>query len=243
MIVQYTIVSASALAWFEWSIIFFQECNVIWARKWSLVTCFYACARFSSLLVVVPASASLLSSMGCSIGAITGYVIIATQEVIISVFSASRVFTLSYGNTWLAGLVFLLKVLPLFANILFTLHNNCVIRVDNEMSVSMASCIAAVLADLTVLAITWHCTFATYIEARRVGIKTPLIRCMLRDGTIHFFVVGGIHGTMLASSISDNSQASATAFMELVGESLQTKANSVVNLDSSEELDLFLNNT
>lgn len=37
--------------------------------------------------------------------------------------------------------------------------------------------------------------------------------------------------------------AHITAFMELVGESLQTKANSVVNLDSLEELDLFLNNT
>ena len=50
------------------------------------------------------------------------------------------------------------------------------------ITVSLALCVAAISSDIIVLLVTWRRTVGTYLETRKINIRTPLLFCLLRDG-------------------------------------------------------------
>ncbi|KAI0084398.1 hypothetical protein BDY19DRAFT_909874 [Irpex rosettiformis] len=50
---------------------------------------------------------------------------------------------------------------------------------------SLALCVAAISSDIIVLLVTWYRTIGTYLETRKLNIKTPLLFCLLRDAYIN----------------------------------------------------------
>ncbi|GJE85086.1 hypothetical protein PsYK624_011630 [Phanerochaete sordida] len=46
--------------------------------------------------------------------------------------------------------------------------------------------ISLIIADLLVLVLTWIKTYALYKESQELGIKCPLAKCMIHDGTTYF---------------------------------------------------------
>ncbi|THH01053.1 hypothetical protein EW026_g1585 [Hermanssonia centrifuga] len=46
--------------------------------------------------------------------------------------------------------------------------------------------IAVIVAEILLLAVTWHKTFWSWVLAARLGVHTPLTTLFLRDGTVYF---------------------------------------------------------
>ncbi|KAI0769546.1 hypothetical protein BC629DRAFT_790663 [Irpex lacteus] len=75
-----------------------------------------------------------------------------------------------------------------------------------HISFTLAICIASILSDIIVLLVTWYRTFGIYLETRRVKIRTPLLFCLLRDGTLYFFLLFVIHVLQLITAVYVSSQ-------------------------------------
>ncbi|EKM50244.1 uncharacterized protein PHACADRAFT_201084 [Phanerochaete carnosa HHB-10118-sp] len=54
-----------------------------------------------------------------------------------------------------------------------------------------------ILADIIMIVLTWIKTFGQWRETRRLNMKVPLTRCLLRDGTIYFMALLAINITQI----------------------------------------------
>ena len=54
---------------------------------------------------------------------------------------------------------------------------------------SLATRISVIVADLVVLAVTWHKAVGTVREAYRLGIRVPISEVLLRDGPFLKFML------------------------------------------------------
>ncbi|OCH87918.1 hypothetical protein OBBRIDRAFT_836984 [Obba rivulosa] len=67
---------------------------------------------------------------------------------------------------------------------------SCIIQTFTARCVvTIATRLCAIAADVLILVVTWHKTYATKREADRHGIKTPLAAMLLRDGTLYFILL------------------------------------------------------
>ncbi|THG96480.1 hypothetical protein EW026_g5359 [Hermanssonia centrifuga] len=134
---------------------------------------------------------------GCEGVTRSGQVLALAQYVVFGLFSALRVYALWDRNVLLFLLILGLNMVPVATNIynfktitvtLYTvfpaLGAACI-----EISISLATRLAVVLADILVLVLTWMKTFGTRREASRIHIEVPMVTLLIRDGTIYFIAL------------------------------------------------------
>ncbi|KAI0769555.1 hypothetical protein BC629DRAFT_792037 [Irpex lacteus] len=204
VVTTYAAASASVLFLYDSAITLSIEAKVIWRRKWTAMTWLYAFMRYSSIALIpltfVPSDIGNFDS--CKAATYISDVLFLIQYLCFALFSAMRVYALSEGRHIVAGLVFLLNLVPFATN----LFNMSIIRVimDSELCsdvpsesvtaglnllLSLFSRISVVIGDVLVLVVTWRKTAQSYSTARRLNIKAPLAAMLLRDGTLYFVIL------------------------------------------------------
>ncbi|RPD57257.1 hypothetical protein L227DRAFT_655663 [Lentinus tigrinus ALCF2SS1-6] len=131
-------------------------------------------------------------------------------------FSALRVFALTRGQWALGALVFLLSIVPLVIN--FVDYHWSVPFIDSYFGCSEGTTEtifisklvtglsrgSLILADLIVIAVTWHTTYKTTQIAREGRLATSsLSLILLRDGTIYFLIILIMNVLHLMFSVGD----------------------------------------
>ncbi|KAI0769498.1 hypothetical protein BC629DRAFT_1680760 [Irpex lacteus] len=205
------------LFFYDYVITLSQEVDVIWRRKWTATTWLYLLTRYSTIvdqiIVLIPPWNSSVSSAYQAFLRTSADVRFPRR-----VFSALRVYALSDGRYLIAGLVFLLNLVPVATNMVnfitsTVFEDSEICTVDSQLSdkliisctcgclnqrscidfeaviVSLTTRIAVIVGDVLVLAVTWMKTARVYREARRLNLKSPLVTMILRDGTLYFRIL------------------------------------------------------
>ncbi|KAI0086727.1 hypothetical protein BDY19DRAFT_995482 [Irpex rosettiformis] len=199
--------SAYVLYLFESCITFSQEIDVIWRRKWSMMTCLYAFTRYSGVLFCIN---NFIPVWSWEAGQYILDILDITQLFCLALFSALRVYALIDGKILTTGIVFLLNLVPVATN-LFN-YVTSVIVMDSEVctsipmvsesvhlrrmcdssfriEISLGTRISVIIGDVLVLLVTWSKSAKLYHEARQLRVKAPLATLLFRDGTFYFIVL------------------------------------------------------
>ncbi|KAI0086734.1 hypothetical protein BDY19DRAFT_907926 [Irpex rosettiformis] len=168
-------------------ITFSQEVNLIWGRKWSATTWLYAFTRYNEVLLSI---AIFLPISSLEAGQYTIYILEVTQFFCLGLFSALRVYALMDGKILVAGIVFLLSLVPVATNLFFFVTSSLVMNSEGVFFyVSLGTRISVIIGDVIILLVTWSKTAKSYYEARQLKIKAPLATLLFRDGTFYFIVL------------------------------------------------------
>ncbi|EMD34569.1 hypothetical protein CERSUDRAFT_75532 [Gelatoporia subvermispora B] len=121
-------------------------------------------------------------------------------------FSATRVHVLTRGSLFWPIAVCVLSLVPVVTNIYTSIVSmtyqmvdiplygtTCVItEVLSSNAIfrfTIATRMCVITADLIVIGITWRASGGTLIEFRKVGIPRPVLRTLLRDGSLYFVIL------------------------------------------------------
>ncbi|KAI0084420.1 hypothetical protein BDY19DRAFT_971922 [Irpex rosettiformis] len=178
---NYTNASATVLYLFDSLITFFQEIDVIWGRKWTLMTWLHeSCKAVRYIFDIFD----------------------ITQYFCLALFSALRAYSLLDGGLKIivTGVVFLLNIVPAATNLFYYVTST--VMLDSELcsiasktskgadiGFSLGARISAIIGDTLVLLITWSKTARSYREARKLEISSPLITLLFRNGTFCFMIL------------------------------------------------------
>ncbi|KAI0769503.1 hypothetical protein BC629DRAFT_1533368 [Irpex lacteus] len=188
LIGSYITRSATGLFFYECIITLSQEVDVVWRRKWTAITWLYALTRYCEVLDQIVTF--------LPVGNLTALIHIdaalhLVQPLCYGWFSALRVYALFHDRRLVAVIVFLLNLVPFATNMFNYTHtaisaNEVCIAVPTEssglhLSLSLLTRMAVIMSDVLVLAVTWTKTAQAYGEAKRLKIKAPLARMLLRD--------------------------------------------------------------
>ncbi|KZT09264.1 uncharacterized protein LAESUDRAFT_712365 [Laetiporus sulphureus 93-53] len=179
--------AAATLIFYEHWITFSDEVNLVWTSKWTTATIVFMCNR--SLLVILGFTYVLhvlswdtqadFRAASCELIAILEDAVVLATVVVISIFSALRVYAISIHNWVLASLVFLLSIAQTGIIIY-------VLSTTSEASVRALDGLAACVGHTPIPPETQQNTFKLAREARRFGTKAKLVQLLLRDGTLYF---------------------------------------------------------
>ncbi|KAI0738123.1 hypothetical protein BC629DRAFT_1300472, partial [Irpex lacteus] len=152
-----------------------QEVDVIWRRKWTAITWLYLLTRYSTVLdqidLLIPGW-DLVVSRVCKVGLYIDIALQLMQYLCFAWFSSLRVYALLDGKYVIAGIVFLLNLVPFATNMV-------------SLTVSLVTRLSVIVGDVLVLAVTWRKTYLAYREARRLRIRAPVTTMLFRDGAIN----------------------------------------------------------
>ncbi|OCH90431.1 hypothetical protein OBBRIDRAFT_754960 [Obba rivulosa] len=202
-------VAASTMVFYHHISTLAQEIELIWGRKWSSVTMLFHLNRWAIFVWAVQEITSLipLKTLSSCIGLqLANDAVGILLAVIWAVFSAVRLFAISGRNSWLAGAVLLLNLIPVgtnaytdFASSWEQLKNLPLLGVvcdsGNNLSpttlfkVTLSTRLCGIVADIIALIVTWHRTWHLKRNADRSELRTPLPNLLFRDGTIYFVVL------------------------------------------------------
>ncbi|KAI0084384.1 hypothetical protein BDY19DRAFT_909860 [Irpex rosettiformis] len=208
----YIAYSANILYLWESCITFSQEIDVVWGRKWTVMTWLYMITHYGAILLnfieLIPPSAwapgvfynQRLNSdtaadtiHSCRASTYMADVLYMLQLLCFALFSGLRIHALLDGKI-LAGIVFLLNLVPLGTNMassnnyttnefnLGSWFNTDQLRNGDDLSLSAR--ISAILGDILVLLVTWSKTAKLHREARQLNIKAPLATLLFCDGEV-----------------------------------------------------------
>ncbi|KAI0084482.1 hypothetical protein BDY19DRAFT_909823 [Irpex rosettiformis] len=199
---NYITVSASVLFIFELCITLSQEFDVIWCHKWTITTWVYAFNRYSIFLLSIFTFVPTWNFESCTTSIRITDVLTVSQFLCAAIFSTLRVYALLDGKLLVAGIVFSLSIVPLGTDIfkyatdvpawLGDIGGCTATSTKSEglnISLSLITRMALVVADALVMIVTWFKTYQLYIEARRLKMPAPLSWLLFRDGMFYFLVL------------------------------------------------------
>ncbi|OCH88347.1 hypothetical protein OBBRIDRAFT_795312 [Obba rivulosa] len=200
-------VSICTLVFYDQVITFPRETELIWGRKYGIVTLLFHLNRWATFTWAIVNLADVfvpLSAVPSCIG-LDALVYVNSLVLLIlwAVFSAARAYAISGGNWWLASAVCSLSMVPAGTNAygwfspgwydIVTLpmvgticQSGRYISEAANLKFTICTRVAVIASDAIVLSITWSKTYAMKRHAYRHGINSPLATMLLRDGTLYF---------------------------------------------------------
>ncbi|KAG0698863.1 hypothetical protein DFH29DRAFT_80143 [Suillus ampliporus] len=116
LILNYFIVASSTAVVYDWALTFAQEFELVWRRRWSLMTVLYICVRYAGILYSV---AYILGNLPVSITDLVGaiiYFIMAWMPVVVNamlgVIMMNRIHAMYQGSR----MIFIFLVMVLLAS-------------------------------------------------------------------------------------------------------------------------------
>ncbi|KAH9939938.1 hypothetical protein B0H21DRAFT_755538 [Amylocystis lapponica] len=206
---NYCIIASTALLFFDWAITLTAEVPRIWCRKISGVTVIFLLNRYVALAERITFVTSVLiptlSNQSCVYVLRLDDSLTTLGAVISSVFIVLRVWGI-WGKDWrphilLIPLVLVSPVLnvyfdanyipiafgpPLYGCGALFLMSSALI---NRCILSSMVAAVTIAATAILLILTWIKTFGIKRHSMKVGVKTPLVTLILRDGTFYFLII------------------------------------------------------
>ncbi|THH00332.1 hypothetical protein EW026_g2162 [Hermanssonia centrifuga] len=158
----FTVYSTIALVTYEYILTARQEVTMIWQRKWTLVTWLFIANRYIMVVETILAITAIYNKRPYSL---------------LVRYLAHIVVTLTAFQPALFSIASIQVLLALY--LILNIYG----------IVTIGTRIPVIIADILVLALTWHKTFRHRMDAIRVGVRTPLSALLLRDGTVYFFAL------------------------------------------------------
>ncbi|KAI0769558.1 hypothetical protein BC629DRAFT_1442237 [Irpex lacteus] len=222
LIETYILTAASVAFFYECVITLCEEVDIVWRRKWTTMTWIYALTRYSVLfnnIRVFPTYDNNIevhalrpiyryrvpeNCYSCKANIYMQGALTLIQYSCLALFSAFRVYALSDGRCIMAGLVFLLNMVPFATNMSAFLcirrsaqassrdqqasdYRACTYTASGSVAwvdfcaVSLISRISVIIGDILVLVVTWTKTAESYREVRRLKMKAPIAAMLIRD--------------------------------------------------------------
>lgn len=202
----------TGLVAYEYIVTFDQEVNSVWARPPSATSVLLVTTRWvmvlNQIINWVPFSQS--STGSCRVIDAVSFSVFFAAMIQMALFSGLRVYALWRDSrlAWVfLAFVFASSSVPIGTNI-FQLSRtsavyegspfyDCIFPVDISDRLNRTLLIltrtSALVADLTVLILTWAKTFQHWRQLRRLKIGTSVSSLLLRDGTFYFLALVAIN--------------------------------------------------
>ncbi|KAI0705318.1 hypothetical protein C8T65DRAFT_653027 [Cerioporus squamosus] len=182
---------------YDWLISFGDEVSLIWLSKSRRTTAsiVYAFIRYTPIVdaLMCVVSINALAMPSCGIIVWTHRMLPVIQEIAASSFAALRIYAVSSKNRTLAGITFLLLLVPSVMALIsdVTLVDimdlpdpfDCIMIVKfTDLSMISRGC--SIAADLLVAGVTWWSAYKTHEFAKGIKFRRSVGNVILHDGDI-----------------------------------------------------------
>ncbi|EKM57575.1 uncharacterized protein PHACADRAFT_192722 [Phanerochaete carnosa HHB-10118-sp] len=210
--------ATAALIFYDHLITLDQEVRTVWQQSFSIVSLLIVFTRWTLLMQAVFAfiPQGLVRYVSPSNWINEAPSLVAFVQT--AVFSALRVCAIWNRNYVLFIIVLVLSLPPVVTNT-YAIFNgyleyfpspidaciefpNYSDEVDHICTFSLLllfTRIPLIVADVLILILTWMKTHRQYREAKLLNIKSPLATCLIRDGTIYFFILLVLNASQILS--------------------------------------------
>ncbi|KAI0363673.1 hypothetical protein BV20DRAFT_975403 [Pilatotrama ljubarskyi] len=204
---NYCIIASSVLLFADSIITFPDEVQRIWNRRFTGATAVFLITRYVAvaerIVLVTSVFLPTLEDKSCVPVLRIDDVLTDISYLMFGVFMMLRTRGI-WGREWLP-IAFLALLTPARAAITIYIQANytpiafgiplygcgAAINLDDGLidRLGVASRLSALVIDLTVLILTWVRTIGIKRQSRRLGLHTPIVTLLLRDGTIYFMII------------------------------------------------------
>jgi len=208
-----------------------EEAQLIWGRPSNSVTVLYHLNRWAVLTwaaTVLAVTFIPLTTLSSCV-AVNTFLSSVTLVLFLlcTAFSTIRTYAISMGSLWLASIVCMLCTVPVGVNIwLYFADEWYQVKTspyvgsycDNGVkssetantSLTIASRLCAIVADLILLSVTCFQTFALKRRSHG-GVRTPLIDTLLRDGTAYFLLLLVLNVVLAVENVASSGVSTVSA--------------------------------
>ncbi|KAM5543473.1 hypothetical protein V8D89_002724 [Ganoderma adspersum] len=200
-------VASTALVFYEYAITIGLEAQQIWNREVSVATALFVLTRYITLLDRLFVIISVLTSYSFEACTVLTWVQAITTSmliVVISAIAAVRIFALWSRDWRLFALIMIPGLFPALTN-LYLRSVSAVVPVPSNLytfrtvptamsaltykNLSIAARVVSILADGTVVMLTWLKTYRIFVLTKGMALRTNYSTLILRDGTLYFLAV------------------------------------------------------